>query len=138
MARADLLIRLVHSASRGDRSLFRKAVEALIAGEPAEEHHRGELLHSHNLEPRHRLLRASPPGNGKTSLAEALATELAVPLCVGRYEGDVASYLGETSRRLKRLSEPVRHCHCVLFFDELDTLGKERGEEHGPARSSGW
>lgn len=98
--------------------------------EVIEEQHRAELLRSHRLEPRHRLLFAGPPGNGKTSLAEALATELVVPLCVVRYETVVASYLGETSTRLQRLFDYVRARHCVLFFDEFDTLGKERGDEH--------
>lgn len=102
-----------------------KAIEEMI-----EEQHRTELLRSHNLEPRHRLLFAGPPGNGKTSLAEALAAELAVPLCVVRYEAVVASYLGETSTRLQKLFDYVRTRRCVLFFDEFDTLGKERGDEH--------
>jgi SpoVK/Ycf46/Vps4 family AAA+-type ATPase len=191
MARADLLVRLVRSVTRGDQPLIRKTVEALIAEERAKQHHvlaerleeslrtngssrmpdqrlatltgeqvlemlperrlsdlvlpehaaaaiqelieeqhRAELLRSHNLEPRHRLLFAGPPGNGKTSLAEALATELVVPLCVVRYETVVASYLGETSVRLQRLFDYVRARRCVLFFDEFDTLGKERGDEH--------
>ena len=98
--------------------------------EVVEEQHRAELLRSHNLEPRHRLLLAGPPGNGKTSLAEALASALLVPLCVVRYEAVVASYLGETSSRLQRLFDYVRTRQCVLFFDEFDTLGKERGDEH--------
>lgn len=191
MARADLIVRLVRSANRGDQPLFRKAVEALIAEERAKQHHvfanrlqdslqsngakangnrqlglpshqqvieitpersfddlvlpsaveqavrevveeqhRGDLLRSYNLEPRHRILLAGSPGNGKTSLAEALAHDLMVPLFVVRYEAVVASYLGETSSRLNRLFDFARTRHCVLFFDEFDTLGKERGDEH--------
>lgn len=95
-----------------------------------EEHHRADLLRSHNLEPRHRLLLAGPPGNGKTSLAEALASELAVPLLVVRYEAVIASYLGETAVRLSRLFEQVRTRRCILFFDEFDVVGKERGDVH--------
>lgn len=102
-----------------------KAILELI-----EEQHRGELLRSHNLEPRHRVLLVGPPGNGKTTLAEALATELVVPLCIVRYEAVVASYLGETSTRLQRLFEYARTRRCVLFFDEFDSLGKERGDNH--------
>ncbi len=95
-----------------------------------EEQARADLLRSHGLEPRHRVLLVGPPGNGKTSLAEALATELAVPLLVVRYESVIASYLGETAVRLSRLFQDVRTRQCVLFFDEFDVLGKERGDVH--------
>jgi SpoVK/Ycf46/Vps4 family AAA+-type ATPase len=98
--------------------------------ELVEEHHRQELLRSYNLQPRHRVLLTGAPGNGKTSLAEALAHALSVPLIVARYEGLIASYLGETAGRLRRLFEHVRSRACVLFFDEFDTLGKERGDTH--------
>ena len=42
----------------------------------------------------------------------------------------VASLLGETSARLQRVFEYAQTRHCVLFFDEFDTLGKERGDTH--------
>lgn len=190
MARADLLLNLVKAGGSGDRALFRKALEALIADEKGKQHnvladrlaaylntappsnsvnkvpldaasllyevhpqrrleslilpdavvaackelveeqHRADLLRSHNLEPRHRVLLAGPPGNGKTSLAEVIATELMVPLLVVRYEAVIASYLGETAVRLARLFDHVRTCRAVLFFDEFDVVGKERGDEH--------
>lgn len=190
MARADLLVNLVRAGSSGDRALFRKTLEALIADERGKQHnvladrlsahlnssnlpnslnkvppeaasllyevhpqrrleslilpdsvvtackelieeqHRAELLRSHNLEPRHRVLLAGPPGNGKTSLAEVIAAELMVPLLVVRYEAIIASYLGETALRLARLFDHVRTCRAVLFFDEFDVVGKERGDEH--------
>lgn len=98
--------------------------------ELVEEQQRQELLRSYGLEPRHRVLLSGPPGNGKTTLAEGLAYELMVPLFVVRYEAVVGSFLGETSGRLKRLFDFARTHHCVLFFDEFDTLGKERGDTH--------
>lgn len=98
--------------------------------ELVEEQQRKDILRSHGLEPRHRVLLSGPPGNGKTTLAEAIAYELMVPLFVVRYEAVIGSFLGETSSRLKRLFDFVRTHHCVLFFDEFDTLGKERGDTH--------
>lgn len=102
----------------------------IAARELIEEYCRKDLLRTHGLEPRHRVLLVGPPGNGKTSLAEALAEALLLPLIVVRYEGVIGSYLGETAVRLRRLFDYVRTRSCVLFFDEFDTLGKERGDEH--------
>jgi SpoVK/Ycf46/Vps4 family AAA+-type ATPase len=95
-----------------------------------EERRRTDLLRSYNLEPRNRALLIGPPGNGKTSLAEAIADALEVPLLVVAYEGIVGAYLGETAVRLKKLFEHASTRKCVLFFDEFETLGKERGDPH--------
>lgn len=95
-----------------------------------QEQHRTDLLRSYNLEPRNRVLLIGPPGNGKTSLAEAIAEALVVPLFVVRYESVVGTYLGETAVRLKKLFEYASTRKCVLFFDEFETLGKERGDLH--------
>lgn len=97
-------------------------------GEVIEEQQRGELLSSYGLEPRHRLLFSGPPGNGKTSLAEAVAFELAVPLFIVRYESIIGSFLGETAARVAQLLELVRTRRCVLFFDEFDAIAKERSD----------
>ena len=61
---------------------------------------------------------------------KSLAYELALPLFVVRYDAVVTSYLGETAQRLRRLFDFVRTEPCVLFFDELDAIGKERGDLH--------
>lgn len=103
----------------------RQAVNELI-----EEHHRRDLLRSHGVEPRHRVMLIGPPGGGKTSLAEAIATELAVPILSVRYEGVIGSFLGETALRLDTLFAAVRLRPCVLFFDEFDSIAKERGDTH--------
>jgi SpoVK/Ycf46/Vps4 family AAA+-type ATPase len=94
------------------------------------EHHRSDLLRSYNLEPRSRVLLVGPPGNGKTSLAEAVAQSLMIPFYVIRYDGIIGSYLGETASRLKLMFDFIRTQECVLFFDEFDSIGKERGDTH--------
>lgn len=118
------------SPTRRMEDLVLSDVISAACKELIQEQNRADLLRSHNLEPRHRILLAGPPGNGKTSLAEAIAFELAVPFLVVRYESVIASYLGETAVRLARLFEQVRSRQCVLFFDEFDVVGKERGDIH--------
>lgn len=98
--------------------------------ELVEEQRRADLLRAHGLEPRNRVLLVGSPGTGKTSLAEAIAEALAVPLLVVRYEAVVGSFLGETATRLTRVFEQARTTACVLFFDEFDAIAKERGDEH--------
>jgi SpoVK/Ycf46/Vps4 family AAA+-type ATPase len=95
-----------------------------------EEQHRQALLRAHGLEPRHKLMLVGPPGNGKTSVAEAIAEALSLPFLVVRYEGVIGSYLGETAARLREVFDYARTRECVLFLDEFDTLGKERGDPH--------
>ncbi len=94
------------------------------------EQNRSDLLQSYGIEPRNKLLLIGPPGNGKTSLAEAIAEALMVPLLTVRYESIIGSYLGETASRLSKLFEYAKTRECVLFFDEFETLGKERGDVH--------
>jgi SpoVK/Ycf46/Vps4 family AAA+-type ATPase len=103
----------------------RKGLEQLI-----EEQHRADLLRAHGLEPRSRVLLVGPPGTGKTTVAEAIAEAVAVPLFVVRYENMIGSYLGETAARLMRVFDYARTTPCVLFFDEFDAIGKERGDIH--------
>lgn len=125
---ADLLHEIVPRRRLGEVHLSPEAAEA--AAEIVEEHRRGELLRSHGMEPRNRILLEGPPGNGKTSLAEAIAAETLLPLYAVRYEGVVSSFLGETAGRLDHVFEFARTRRCVLFFDEFDTIAKERADTH--------
>lgn len=100
-------------------------VEQFIA-----EQFRVDILRSYGLEPRNKILLIGPPGNGKTSLAEAIAEALMVPLFLVKYDSIVGAYLGETASRLRKLIDYASTRKCVLFFDEFETLGKERGDTH--------
>ncbi|KLU61737.1 ATP-dependent zinc metalloprotease FtsH [Peptococcaceae bacterium CEB3] len=75
---------------------------------------------------RNRILLAGPPGNGKTSLAGALAKELDLPLIVLKSQTIVDSYIGRTARLLEMVFEFVRRNDCLFFMDELDSLGAKR------------
>lgn len=124
----DLLIERPARRSLDDLTLppeVERQVRDLI-----EEQGRADLLRANSLDPRHRVMLAGPPGNGKTTLAEAIAFSLGVPFFTIRYDAVIDSYLGETAARLRRVFDFARATPCVLFLDEFDALGKERGDVH--------
>ncbi|GLK77669.1 ATPase [Methylopila jiangsuensis] len=125
---AGLLHEIVPRRRFDDLILSKDTREEL--DELRQEHENVELLYANSLSPRHTVLLVGPPGNGKTSLAEALATELGLTLYVLRYEAIVGSFLGETASKIAAVMDFVATTPCVIFFDEFDAIGKERGDIH--------
>jgi energy-coupling factor transporter ATP-binding protein EcfA2 len=94
------------------------------------EHKHKSVLRGRNVEPRSKVLLIGPPGNGKTTLAGAIAGGLNVPFYAAQYGKMFGSFLGETARYMGKLFEFVELQNCVLFFDEIDTIAKERDDPH--------
>ena len=94
------------------------------------EHQRAAELARFKLYPRHRILLSGPPGNGKTMIAEALAKELGLMFFTADYSGLVDSHLGVTSRNVSTLFSYVNAVPCLLFLDEFDAVGADRGGGH--------
>jgi len=122
----DLVFEIVPQKQFDDLIIEEQSLK--ICKDLIEEQHRSDLLRSYGLEPRNRILLTGSPGNGKTSLAEAIATHLMYPFFVIRYENLIGSYLGETATRLNNMFDYIKTRTCVLFFDEFDTIAKERGD----------
>lgn len=85
---------------------------------------------------RQKIIFFGTPGCGKSSAAECIATELALPLLIVRVDSVVSSLLGETSSNLRKLFDYAADHPSVLLFDEFDALGKARTDasEHGEIR----
>ncbi|MFD4728398.1 AAA family ATPase [Streptomyces seoulensis] len=97
-----------------------------ILQELVHEHRMRDLLATHGLRPRRRLLLAGPSGTGKTQTAAALAHELGVPLARVRLAAVVSSYLGQTARHIEKILDFTKRGTWVLSFDEIDMLTSDR------------
>jgi AAA+ superfamily predicted ATPase len=86
-----------------------------------------DKLRRHGIPPRSKLLFHGPPGCGKSLTASALGHELGLPTYVVRFDAVVGAFLGQTAMHLRRLFHFAETTPCVLLLDELDALGKRRG-----------
>jgi transitional endoplasmic reticulum ATPase len=75
------------------------------------------------------ILMYGPPGCGKTYLARATAGEVkAAFISVGLHDV-LDMYIGQSEQNLHKIFETARQkAPCVLFFDEIDALGANRGD----------
>ena len=69
-----------------------------------------------------------PPGCGKTMAAVAVARDLKLPLLVVRLDSILGSYLGNSSRNLRRIFDNALSQPCILLLDEFDAIGKMRDD----------
>lgn len=97
------------------------------------EYNRGDVLRSHGMTSRTKLLFCGPPGCGKSMCAEVIASELALPMLYTRFDSVISSYLGETASNIRKVFDYTARGTWVLFFDEFDAIGKSREDisEHG-------
>jgi ATP-dependent Zn protease len=105
------------------RRVARVAVQELLS----EWEHRDHLAKS-GVPRRTRLLFYGPPGCGKSLTACALGKELSLPVFVVRFDAVIGSYLGQTALHLRELFRFAESTPCVLLIDEIDALGKRRGD----------
>lgn len=88
--------------------------------------HRAKLQ-TVEIAPRSKLLFHGPPGCGKSLAGLALARELALPAYIVRFDAVIGAFLGQTAVHLRQLFHFAEINPCVLILDELDALGKKRG-----------
>ena len=83
------------------------------------------------------VLLAGPPGTGKTLLARAVAGEAGVPFFYLSGSDFVELFVGLGAARVRELFQEAKEkAPCLVFIDEIDTIGKARGGA-GPAALGG-
>eukprot|EP00668_Euglena_longa_P031297 GGOE01040474.1.p1 GENE.GGOE01040474.1~~GGOE01040474.1.p1 ORF type:complete len:805 (-),score=193.61 GGOE01040474.1:238-2652(-) len=78
------------------------------------------------------VLLVGPPGTGKTLLAKAVAGEAAVPFFYSSASGFVELYAGLGASRVRKLfAKAKKKAPCIIFLDELDSIGRARNANQG-------
>ena len=92
-----------------------------------------DILESHGLKARRKLLFTGAPGCGKTMSAHVLASELGFPLFIIRLDGLISRYMSESIAKLRLVFDAMRDFRAVYLFDEFDSIGTSRsaGNEVG-------
>jgi cell division protease FtsH len=78
------------------------------------------------------VLLVGPPGTGKTLLARAVAGEAKVPFFSISGSEFVQMFVGVGAARVRDLFQQAKqHAPCIVFIDELDAVGRQRGVHIG-------
>ena len=74
------------------------------------------------------ILMVGPPGTGKTLLARAIAGEARVPFFSISGSDFVEMFVGVGASRVRDMFETAKkHAPCIIFIDEIDAVGRQRG-----------
>ncbi len=77
-------------------------------------------------------LLVGPPGTGKTLLARAIAGEAGVPFFTISGSDFVEMFVGVGASRVRDMFEQAKkNAPCIVFIDEIDAVGRNRGSGYG-------
>lgn len=83
------------------------------------------------------VLFSGEPGTGKTLLARAIAGESNVPFYYVNASNFIELYVGTGAKRVRALFKQARKTQpCIIFIDEIDAIGCQRGKVHGTSEDT--
>jgi len=96
------------------------------------------LYEDYGLPPSKGVLFYGPPGCGKTLIAKAVASQCGANFISVKGPELLTMWFGESEANVRSLFDKARQsAPCILFFDEIDAIAKQRGSGAGGASEAG-
>jgi SpoVK/Ycf46/Vps4 family AAA+-type ATPase len=85
-----------------------------------------DVYNFHNLKIRNKILLHGSTGNGKTTIARHISKLAELPFIEINSDAIIDSHIGNTSSNINRIFNKIQD-PCILFWDEIDSIGRKRG-----------
>jgi SpoVK/Ycf46/Vps4 family AAA+-type ATPase len=97
-----------------------------IISELLKEWNNKDAFNYHNIPVRNKILFYGPTGNGKTTIAKYISKVSCLPYVEVNSDIIIDSHLGNTGQNINKIFNQLNQ-PCILFWDEIDGIGKKRG-----------
>lgn len=124
--------KLVIHKEMGDEYVFLNPIVESFINDILVEWKNADLFMFHNLGVRNKILLHGPTGNGKTTIARHIARLSGLPFIEVNADLVIDSRIGTTGTNIHNIFNHIKF-PCVLFWDEVDTIGRARGRGNDSA-----
>lgn len=93
-----------------------------------------DAFNYHNIPVRNKILLHGPTGNGKTTIARFVAKQMSLPFVEVKSDLVIDSRMGSSGENIHKIFNKIKE-PCILFWDEVDTVGRKRGVSNDSAAS---
>ncbi len=130
---SDMKKLITYNNEVNDNIFLNQSIESLTNELLTEWNHK-ESYKYHNLKVRNKILFHGPTGNGKTTIAKHIARLANLPFVEVNSDVIIDSHVGNSGFNIHQIFNKVKE-PCVLFWDEVDTIGRRRGKGGDSAAS---
>ena len=92
-----------------------------------------EKLAKYGIRPIHKILLYGPPGNGKTTACQWLASKIGIEMYLVRSDALVGAYMGTTANNIRETTDWLAKSAgpSIVLFDEVESLFPSRNDSNG-------
>jgi SpoVK/Ycf46/Vps4 family AAA+-type ATPase len=123
------MVEITYPSVEAEKIVLNKHIAAEIQSF-IEYYQKRDMLLQAGIETSFSMLLYGPPGCGKTTVAQYIASIMGLPLVCARLDSMVSSLLGSTAKNIRKIFDFVASRECILFLDEFDVIAKLRDDKN--------